>query len=349
MAMTEQQLLVQAVLSGDERETARMLDSGTQPDLQDETGWTVLMTAISSGCPLATIRILIQHGADVSFHDKEGRSPVSLSVSSRTYSRPLLRYLLKCGADTKGALGRLSHAEAIPVLAASGADFNESDENGESPLTAAIRRGSDETILRAFLENGADPKKKDGKGMDAESAVACYGSSGTSFGLFLRGEDVPVYDGYTPLMLASLHNPDTAILSWLVDHHADVNTKTRDGQTALMLAAMANPNVEVMRFLLGHGSDVNARNNHGTTALMMAAIDPFHTEKLSLLVSAGAAVNAQDNSGMTALMHAVQAYIRQDNITLLLSLGADTDIKDKRGRTAKDLATSPQARSLLTK
>ena len=55
--------------------------------------------------------------------------------------------------------------------------------------------------------------------MDAESAVACYGSSGTSFGLFLRGEDVPVYDGYTPLMLASLHNPDTAILSWLVDHH----------------------------------------------------------------------------------------------------------------------------------
>ena len=60
------------------------------------------------------------------------------------------------------------------------------------------------------------------------------------------------------------------MVTLLISHGADVNSKNEDGASALILA-VANRDLNAVRVLLRAGADPNTRNPAGTTVLQLAA------------------------------------------------------------------------------
>src|SRR5581483_1104995 len=107
--------------------------------------------------------------------------------------------------------------------------------------------------------------------------------------------------GWTPLMLAALHNR-IPLIPVLYTNGADLNAHNRKGTTALMLAAN-NGHKEMVRLLLDQGAQVNAKATDGWTALMYAAWKG-HSAIVSDLLRVAADPTATDSQHWTPLMYA---------------------------------------------
>ena len=59
--------------------------------------------------------------------------------------------------------------------------------------------------------------------------------------------------------------------------------------------------IDTTQFLINHGANVNSKTNQGQTVLTYASRDGF-SETVKILVENGADVNAKTNNGFTALM-----------------------------------------------
>ena len=111
------------------------------------------------------------------------------------------------------------------------------------------------------------------------------------------------------------------------------------GCTPLMLASLRNPNVDVIRLLLKAGSDVSMKEDkYGRTPLHFAATYNENPEVISLLIKAGADINAKsDRYGITPL-HSAGSAVNPEAILLLLKAGADPNLRNINGETALDYA-----------
>jgi len=65
----------------------------------------------------------------------------------------------------------------------------------------------------------------------------------------------------TALMVAASDNPDSKVITVLVENGADVNARDSLGRTALIWAAIRNPNPEVILTLLDSGADAKVRDS----------------------------------------------------------------------------------------
>lgn len=77
--------LHQAALDGDDTEVGRLLAEGTNVDERDERGRTPLMSAAEFH-QTATVKLLLQHGADINARADDGQSALSLAVTARTWA-----------------------------------------------------------------------------------------------------------------------------------------------------------------------------------------------------------------------------------------------------------------------
>ena len=92
--------------------------------VKDMYGDTVLHIATMTEVPVPTLRILIDHGADVNARNKDGVTPLALAIRNNI----------------------ITHAK---FYAENNADINSMDKKGNTPLTLALK--SDETILKTIL------------------------------------------------------------------------------------------------------------------------------------------------------------------------------------------------------
>ena len=144
--------------------------------------------------------------------------------------------------ETKKAIG----------LIKSGADPNEANRYGVTPLYLACQNGNAE-IVAALLQHGADPN------------------------LAQNG-------GETPLMTAARTGLPEAVLL-LLEAGAKVDAAERNGQTAIMWAS-ARGNREAVVILLKHGAEKNRKLKSGFTPLLFAARNG-HRDVVKELVGAG--------------------------------------------------------------
>lgn len=150
----------------------------------------------------------------------------------------------------------------------------------------------------------------------------------------------------------------------LIKAGADINYRHhRTGDTAL-IAAAENGDSNIVSYLLQHGADVNEKNFNGDTALMKCSeID----EDFLILLDAGADPNIQNHEGDTALMAAITSKYKlvksfqklkrivlkidneeyrkmrieeNDFIRALIEKGVDVNIQNDRGQTALMLLLS---------
>lgn len=174
---------------------------------------------------------------------------------------------------------------AMNLYIAAGADINQSDEFGATPLSIAAYRGNTE-MVRLLLEAG---------------------------GVF----EIGVFHA-----AISTSDDDPEIVQAFLDHGVDINQKADigNGHTALMYAAEFG-HIAVGKLLLANGADIDAVDNFNDPALNVAA---FHgqLEFAKMLVEMGATLNVRGYGNRTALGHAisrghgeVEAFLREAGAT----------------------------------
>ncbi|MDR1377220.1 MAG: ankyrin repeat domain-containing protein [Synergistaceae bacterium] len=207
----------------------------------------------------------------------------------------------KAGETPLFAAIRRGSLEMVETLLTAGADVNARTKNGKTPLNGCVLimlRNPEERlrIVRKLLDAGADP-------------------------------NIPTQDGTTPLMKASnaaAQASDESVFSLmkvLLDAGADVTPKDSGGMTALhWWAGSGKP--QVVRLLLEAGADPNDMGGDMTSLMWAVVMHPYSGAVLEALIEGGADVNVKMKEGWTALSLAAMLGKIKD-VSLLLKAGAD--------------------------
>ncbi|KAI1394453.1 ankyrin repeat-containing domain protein [Hypoxylon trugodes] len=210
-----------------------------------------------------TVRILLAHGADQSFRNKRGRTPLHEAVSFECFDR--VRELLDYGAD-----------------------FDVTDNNGWTPLFGAVTQGNTE-VTKLLCDRGAVVDKKDKNSQTALHYAISQGSLEITKVLLDAGADANLISkGETPLCRATSKS-HLELVKLLLSHGADVALPSPGyyGALPIHVVAMGN-NVAIFDVLLEGGSPINAVDDERRTPLRWA-MDGGKNEFVHFLLNKGAA------------------------------------------------------------
>jgi len=199
---------------------------------------------------------------------------------------------------------RARDSASVSSLLAGGADPNEPDERGATPLFFAVRN-NDTDMIAVLAKAGADLNSEGGffefaLGIDADRTEA-------AIALIELGADIEAagHSGRGPLQ-AACSSGNEKVARLLIEKGASVNTnRGMVGMTPLHYAAVSG-STEIVELLIARGANVNAIAKSGNTALhyggdMMSAGNP---EVARLLIKNGAKANAKNEKGQTPLTYA---------------------------------------------
>jgi uncharacterized protein len=324
-----------------------LLAHGAKVDAQESWhGETALMWAAAQKHP-AMLRELIAHGADV--------NAVSTIVKweRQTTAEPREKWLPLGGFTPLMFAAREGCVACLPILADAGANLNQTDPDGITPVVNAIINGHYD-VARFLLDKGADPNLADKTGRAALYAA-------------VDAHTMPASNRPSPNE-ADNETTSLDLVKAVLAHGGAVNTQLKTqqpyrtkvdrgndtmlttGTTPLLRAAKAG-DVVVITLLLEKGADAKLATRNGINPIMAAAglgtkeedtVGRKKTERemidsIELCLKAGADVNAIDSRGQTALHGAAQKGWNQV-VQYLADHGAKVDVKDKKGLTPLDAA-----------
>ena len=204
-----------------------------------------------------TIRLLLEHGADINIRNSTGQTPVLRLVASfndcmpRPISKEVIPALLLCqGADCdisdSAGLTPLHWAAShwrgpVEGLIRAGANIEARDHIMRTPLHLSSRSNYEEGTMR-LLQQGANPEVRD-------------------------------LNQATPLHYAAQNRNifhASSIVSLLVEAEADVNAVDNSGSTALHWAAKIG-NAKIIQSFLDAGADPCIINGQGANAMQITA------------------------------------------------------------------------------
>ena len=291
-----------------------------------------LFDAIKAG-DLATVRRLLQHGANSNAQDNCGVSAITYAAGA-SYPE-IFTELIAAGAavdpkharDDENLLLRALHSldgeesaeerdnvfKIVELLLSAGADPNARGKYGESALIVAAGAGLSEAA-ELLVRSGADVNSQDEDGRTAYSFAAQKG--------YIRLKKVLVEAG--------------ADISVGVEEYEE-----KYGKNAFIQAA-SDRRTDVVEAMLARGTDPNTTNQAGVTALMRVIED----STLESLLAAGADVNRRDNAGLNALIWAA-FFDRTTHVRRLIAAGADVNAVTNDGKTALSLAKNGSRPLLL--
>jgi ankyrin repeat protein len=285
-------------------------------------GLTPLLYAVRENCK-ACVDALIRAHADIALPDPDGIAPLTLAMMNGNW-------------------------DIAKRLVLAGADVNQWDIYGQSPLHVAIENayvthrsgignsGTDKTpnvtdgaeLVTMLVDRGADPNQP----------------------MFFRpprepGQVSSSTRGTTPFHRACA-SLDVELIRYLVAHGADVALDTAHGETPMMAAINARGSEEqilaALRALHEVGANPNGvakviwyNRNRGGSALHFATRKGAK-KLMAELVSYGADPNAKDEDGLTALDYAMsRGWLaalatrpppRMDLAKVLKDLGANVEL-----------------------
>jgi len=324
-----------------------LLAHGAKVDARESWhGETALMWAAAQKHP-AMLRELIAHGADV--------NAVSTIVKwdRQTTAEPREKWLPLGGFTPLMFAAREGCVACLPILADAGANLNQTDPDGITPMVNSIINGHYD-VARFLLDKGADPNLADKTGRAALYAA-------------VDAHTMPASNRPSPNE-ADNETTSLDLVKAVIAHGGEVNSQLKTqqpyrtkvdrgndtmlttGTTPLLRAAKAG-DVVVITLLLEKGADVKLATRNGINPIMAAAglgtkeedtVGRKKTEKetidsIELCLKAGGDVNAIDSRGQTALHGAAQKGWNQV-VQYLADHGAKIDVKDKKGLTPLDAA-----------
>ena len=223
----------------------------------------------------------------------------------------------KCGEGTmETELSTLNKAcangyvDVVKVLVTSGANINELNQYGKSPLCVAETMGHTE-VVRTLLGSGAIVGW-------ALSWASKQGFSSTVQVLLEGGADAnEASANWAPLLIAS-HYGYLSSVEALLANGANVNKSGHHDMTSLMWAA-SNGHPKTVQALLAAGADVNAVDRHGRHALCWASYCG-HFDVFQILIDAGSDIDLGDHFGWTVLSWVVYDDTSTESAQLVLDV-----------------------------
>ena len=250
----------------------------------------------------ATVKTLLDHGADCESETHFNKMPLSLSPTKRC-----TELLLEAGANprvkTAHSMTALhvqawlipepQHLGCIEALVAAGADINAQDASGRTSLDFAIEEGN-EAIAKYLIEHGADLTIYDIRGNNALCwAVRCNRHSTVKL-LLCNGQDhLPHLEMNTTFVHLVVESADVKTLRILAGGNLkrrDINVKNKAGLTPAQVG-LHRENVDVewkaaalMEFLRSIDQDSPGSRGPGRSANLeevrtcRAELDDLHLE-----------------------------------------------------------------------
>lgn len=211
------------------------------------------------------------------------------------------------------------------------------DSTGRSPLSWAARRGEDEAV-RLLLEHGADPNNKDNSNMTPLHYAAQAATPKCLLLLIEYGARIcQSTRGWTALHYACSFHDDLAYTKPLLDHGADVNTRTYAGKTALYFAIIQN-HLRNMAFLVKNGANINVLDREGISPLAFS-IKFRRLDAMKLLLQSGAKHELRSD-GDDNIIHLVAKFPDLEIIQYLSDFDIgdmDVDARNSENLTAREL------------
>ncbi len=237
--------------------------------------FTPLLLAARDG-HLESVKVLVEHGADVNALAADGKNALGLAIFNGSYD--IADYLIDAGSDV-----------------------NQADAQRMTPLFWAVDRRNMETapnfpwvvtddplpLIRKLLDRGADPNWV----IDNTPRARMRGGS-------------PRIVFATALMRAAF-SADLELVNLLLEHGADPHIKSRDNETTLGAAAGLGwvhgfhkersraDRLAIVKILVELGSDVNWQDDYGISPLMVAA-NLGEIPIIQYLIDQGADLGAYD-------------------------------------------------------
>lgn len=247
------------------------------------------------------------------------------------------------GRDTKRAIASaLVNAGANPNIVIT-------DESDRGRTYSALHEAAyqrDWFMIDLLLELGANPRVLNGHRYTPAHSLLLRPISDSPGGeqpLCNRLEKmlelgVPINqrteEGSTLLGLALAMRAPTTVVSWLMEHGADIHSVAENGSSALYAAA-GRGNLEAIRLFAGLNVPVNGPNELGRTPLFSGWRKNEVGEELLAL---GADIEHRDIYGRTALGDALEDRTvvgRIDKAAFLIFSGANVDAADYEGMTPR--------------
>jgi len=263
-----------------------------------------------------------------------------LHAACATGSLEVALFLLTCHADgnrvsddhTIFYVASEGGQVTVPgVLLDKGANINAINDNGDTPLTVALKDGPMKTLMEItnlLLGHGANPNLTR-QGLSPIYWALSYGLPDIVHLLQRYGADPNTRDDdeKTPLHAAS-EKGELKVAEGLLELGADVNSRDDQGRTPLHVIQWASDDVALL--LLEHGADSGVQDDAGQTPLHVAS--RLGSLKFAQqLLELGCDVNSRDNQGRTPL-HVIE-WESDDVALLLLEHDADPGIQDYAGQT----------------
>ncbi|CBJ25745.1 conserved unknown protein [Ectocarpus siliculosus] len=339
-----------------------LVEYGADIKALNAKGRTPLALTAEFGCEDATV-VLLDAGADVNApaDHTDGSAALSLATLSE-YVDDTMKILIQHGADVNArntdgftALHRAAmynEVDGVDLLISAGAIIEALDNHKSTPLAVAFREAvyrwkkynggaGDFAAMVSLLKHGADPNTGNIDKGCPNSLLYYFIRCGCPISVFREllavgpNLDVRADDECTPLMVSQDH-PE--MFSELLLHGADTNVQTKGGGTALHKAAQDDNGV-CIEALISAGASTNVKDRNGRTPLHLATIN-HKWNAMRMLLRSGADISSADNDGFSAL-HLAAAHDQctsgdsamATTMDLLLRWGADENAVDSLGNT----------------
>jgi ankyrin repeat protein len=362
----------------------KLLKAGADPDSPGPDGMTALMI-VARSTNVAAAKLLLDHGAHV--NAKESQKDQTALMWAAAQSRgPMVKELIAHGADVNartrvdeniaqvsaepragyrsyGGLSALIYAaregciECVKALKEGGANLNQADPEGVTPLIISIWNAHFDTASY-LIKAGANINKWDWWGRSPVYLAVDYNT------LPHGGRpDAPSLDETSPLqiidqLLTAGADPNLQLKLLppfrSVGSDRGVDNLLSIGTTPLIRAAKAQ-DAPAIALLLKHGALPNLPNAQGVTPTMAAAglgsvdadtrgwygtddIQQRSIASLELLLAAGGEINAAGGRAEQTPLHAASFWGWNEVVKYLVAHGADVKAKDNKGMNAIDAA-----------
>jgi serine/threonine-protein kinase len=230
--------------------------------------------------------------------------------------------------------------DLVKSLLAKGANVNEADAEGNTPLMIASEGNANLPyglpVVEMLINARASLEAHDAKGRTALHRAAAEGKTDAARLLLDSGALInpKANDGATPLFYA-VQFGKTPVLELLIAHHARLNLADATGTTPLMIASEGTTNLPnnaaMVEALLSAGARHEPVDANGRSALYRASA-AGKPEAVRLLLDHHAKPNVQAKDGSTALIEAV-TYSRPLIAQMIINHGADVNLADANNTT----------------
>jgi len=138
-------------------------------------------------------------------------------------------------------------------------------------------------------------------------------------------------------LIEAAQNGHSGVVSQLVERHSTpVNYQNCNEGTTALAAAVIGGYVKIVTYLVEHGADVNLANLRGETPLHLAVLCD-NVDIISFLLAEGSWIESEDECGDTPLMFATREG-KPHAVEVLLIHGADAEHPNEDGETPAMLA-----------